>query len=183
MVGQALRQFLLIFLAITGITFLLNAAGVTHISVGDAILGILTLLFLPGVFSFVRRRRVPPETFQDKFFGSIDVRGSPLTGDALFQVGMGSVLLDLTAESIAAGEHEVTVNGIAGKLEVRVPDSIGLWIDAEVMVGTVSVLGRSAGGVLRRMQVTSPEYGTAPKRLRLTVELAYGEILVSSISS
>ena len=183
MLAAVWRQFLLIFLAITGVTFLLNAAGVTHISLGDAILGILTLLFLPAVFSLLRRRRTPPETFQDKFFGRIDVGGSPLAGNALFQVGVGTVLLDLAAESVWSGEHEVTVNGIAGKLEVRVPQNIGLSIDAEVMVGSLSVLGRGAGGVLRRMQVTSPEYGTAPKRLRLTIELAYGEILVSSIPS
>ncbi|MSP78397.1 MAG: hypothetical protein EXR67_02395 [Dehalococcoidia bacterium] len=176
--GAVWRQVLLLVLVIVAAVALLNGTGVVDISLGDAALGASVLLLLPLILGTLRRyHRNPPPVFQDKTLGSI--RAAPTTiSDSVYQVGLGSIVLDFRQATAVPGEHSVIVNGVVGVVEVWLPAEVVASVDAEVTVGEVRVLGCQMSGVLRRAMHTSPEYAAASSKLHLEIEMAYGRVSV-----
>ena len=171
------RPVVAVFLIILGVLLLLQALGITRVSVGDVFLAVVAVLaVLVGLAMLRRSRRRVHGAFHDRFFGTIRVGDDWQGGAATYQLGVGEMVLDLRRANLPEGEHRLDVNGLVGKLEVLAPQDLALSVDAEVTVGSVHLLGQTAQGFLRSLTHTSPDYANAKRKLRLNAELAIGEI-------
>ncbi|MSQ11275.1 MAG: hypothetical protein EXR48_01025 [Dehalococcoidia bacterium] len=173
------QQSVAIILIALGVALLLDALDVLDVSAGDVVLVLLALVAIPVGLSMFRRARHPMHgVFHDRFFGRLYVGEGWRADAATLRTGFGELVLDLTRADVPEGEHAIDAQGLVGGLEVIVPRDLALSVDAEVILGAIHVLGRSADGLARVLTFTSPDYATASRKVRLNAELAIGELQV-----
>ncbi len=90
-------------------------------------------------------------------------------------IGMGELRLDLTRARIPEGETSLRVKGGMGKIQILVPANLAIAAHAEVVAGSISLLGHKADGIFRQLSFTSPDYATAEKRVKVDMSLFMGE--------
>jgi hypothetical protein len=85
-------------------------------------------------------------------------------------VGVGRVLLDLTGSW--EGDTDVEVSAALGKVELVVPQGVGIRIEVSSLLQSVELPGLTKVG----SAWVSPDFDTAPHKLRLTASGALGRI-------
>lgn len=144
----------------------------------DIILIIAGLLLLPIALATLRRyRRTPPTHFRDRFFGDA-LYTEARVEHGVYQIGIGSLTLDLSRSEVPDGESVIVLSGIAGALRLIAPKGAAISVDANTIVGNVYLPGRRIVGILRRAIYTTSDYETHTKRLRIEANLAYGSIFI-----
>lgn len=163
-----------------GIVLLLNALGITRVSTGDFVAGVLAvLLILIGVHLLRRSRKARKEPLRDVFLGNLRLEepGWEVT-DTTFQLGIGQVFVDLTRAHIREGEHTLRFDGLVGQVHVVAPLEVSLSAQGRVTIGALAILGERAEGFGRYLATSSPDYASTPRRLKIEASLLVGEIRV-----
>jgi hypothetical protein len=95
-----------------------------------------------------------------------------------YHLGAGTLTLDL--QDLRPDQRELHLTGTvgAGKLIVRVPESMGIQVNSHVGAGSVTFLSQEQDGFGISQTFTSPDYATASQRLVLDLSVGFGEIEV-----
>ncbi len=109
--------------------------------------------------------------------GGIGDRNLRPTGEveSAYELGMGTLELDLTAADLSPGTTEISASVGMGELVVIVPTDVALDIDASVGAGEVDVLGEERNGIAPSLSVS--ESG-GDQRLVLDLSVGLGTIEV-----
>ena len=92
---------------------------------------------------------------------------------------MGEIKLDLTEATIPEGEHKLTIQGLIGEIEVLVPRHVGVSAWGRVnTAGSVKVLGQQADGISRSLEASSPDFDSAPRKVKIEASLMVGEVSI-----
>ncbi|MDP6509951.1 MAG: cell wall-active antibiotics response protein LiaF [Dehalococcoidia bacterium] len=90
-------------------------------------------------------------------------------------IGMGELRLDLSHARIPGGETNLRLKGGMGKIQIVVPAGLSITAHAEVVLGSISLLGHKEGGISRQLSFTSPNYAAAERKVNLQLSLFMGE--------
>jgi lia operon protein LiaF len=124
----------------------------------------------------------PAEELQSSsILGGLNLRvtSSSFKGGSVSTV-IGDLMLDLTGAGIAEGEHRLKLSSVIGDVEVRLPKGAAFAVSANALLGSVRVNEQSKDGFSSTVVYETPEYSSAPKRLRLAVSQVLGDINVES---
>lgn len=90
-------------------------------------------------------------------------------------IGMGELRLDLSRARIPEGETCLKVKGGIGKIQILVPAALPISAHAEVVAGSINLLGHKAEGISRQLSFTSSDYTIANKKVKVDMTLFLGE--------
>jgi predicted membrane protein len=168
------------YLVALGLLFGVDAVGVYELgpgrlaegAVGLALvaLGVLSILAALRVRRVARRLR--------RAIGHVRSAERWTVDDAVIQTVFGDIHLDLREADLPEGETELTLLCWLGTIEVRAPAGLDLDVTAQTMVGSVDILGRREEGFIRDIRVTTPGFASSPRRLRMRLSAAVGELTV-----
>ena len=169
-----------LYLIALGSLFVLDSTGVRDLGAGELVEGAFGLAFIAlGVLSWlaaVRARRFTRRL--SRAFGHVKSAGEWRLDDAVVRTVIGDIHLDLRDAELPEGEIDLTLLCWLGTIQVRVPASVGLDVEAQAFVGTVDVLGVREEGVIRDIHVRTDDYETARHRLNLRLSTVIGELMV-----
>jgi lia operon protein LiaF len=126
------------------------------------------LLIVLGVVILTRSRATPAGTRSNfVLLGDIDREGDwPVTNEETW-IGVGDVDLDFTHATVPVGETTIGLRGFVGDVEVIVPQSVGLSINAGGFVTNIKRAGRDQPVFLGPYRYQSEGYATAERKIRL----------------
>ena len=94
----------------------------------------------------------------------------------------GNAKLDLTQAPLAAGEHTLNIFSVFGNIKLRVPDHIGLDIDATTIFGELEVETITTGEEEKPGgSWVSENYHHAPIRLTIRAQSIFGDVDVMRV--
>lgn len=96
---------------------------------------------------------------------------------------IGDTTLDLTKAQIAPGETKINISSFVGDVKVFVPNDyeIGVQVISSAFVGDVKILGHREGGVFKHVDIHSPSYQEADKKIKLVVSTFIGDVRVTKV--
>ncbi|HEV8537748.1 MAG TPA: cell wall-active antibiotics response protein LiaF [Bacteroidota bacterium] len=170
-----------------GVLFLLDNLGIAD--VGDIFHDFWPLILVLWGLSILRRGKRPASPVQSVSAQPVDrelLHESSIFGDTFLNVTstnfkggsvstvFGDADVDLSQAVVADGEHELRLRGVFGDSSVTLPKDTAVSIAAKSRFGSVMVLGQRKDGFSSEVLVTSPEYDTSPKRLRISLTKVFG---------
>ncbi|WP_334073841.1 MULTISPECIES: cell wall-active antibiotics response protein LiaF [Paenibacillus] len=96
---------------------------------------------------------------------------------------IGDTVIDLTKAQIPYGETKINVSAFIGDVKVFIPEDmdIGITANSSAFIGDLKVLNEKRGGFMTNVQVHSPHYGEASKRVKLVVSVFIGDVKVNMV--
>ncbi|MNJ63330.1 hypothetical protein D3C77_592240 [compost metagenome] len=96
---------------------------------------------------------------------------------------IGDTIIDLTKAQIPYGETKINISAFIGDVKVFIPDDMDLGIVAtsNAFIGDLKVLSQKGGGFMSSVEVQSPHYGEASKKVKLVVSVFIGDVKVNMV--
>jgi lia operon protein LiaF len=91
----------------------------------------------------------------------------------------GSVRVDCSSAALAEGESELSMSGVFGEVNLILPKDAAFAVRATTLFGSVSLDGERREGFAPTLVKESPDYVSAPRRLKLRVSQVFGEAEIS----
>lgn len=162
-----------IFLIVMGILALIsNLTGINFSSFCFP-----TSLILLGVLVLLRPRMVKAGTRVDcMLLGEYKRSGLWAVEPAEIWSGIGEVKLDFTQAEIPTGETTVRIYHFVGDVVLRPGAAMGLMLSANGMLNTVKWMGARQDNFLNALQLSTPNYDQAERKVKVDVTNFVGDI-------
>lgn len=196
------RVWLGIVLIVIGVLFILDDHSAFHIS--EVLVSLWPLaLVVAGVSMLLRSRRredeaslqtspladiglgrrieetTAPSLRLGNVFGEVRSKiTSRLFAGGTVSTIFGQAIVDLTAASLAPGEHTLKMDSVLGSVIVRIPRDMACSVMADGVLGTVRAGGKHRNGFFPSIHVMPDGYREAPHRLHLDLSTVLGEVRV-----
>lgn len=93
----------------------------------------------------------------------------------------GEVRLDLSGVVPEDNTTNVVLQGIVGDIEIVVPEDYGVQVEANVLLGQVTVDGQGDGGMMRRISWSTPGFERQDQQIKLQFNYIVGNIRIRPI--
>lgn len=96
---------------------------------------------------------------------------------------IGDTILDLTKAQVPFGETKINISSFIGDVKVYVPNDyeIGIQVVSSAFIGDVKILGQKEGGLFTNINIQSPLYSEADKKIKLVVSTFIGDVRVTKV--
>ena len=91
---------------------------------------------------------------------------------------MGGINLDLTVAEIPEADTVLNLTAIMGGIEVKVPDDVSVECEGTAILGGVTFLGESAGGVISSRRFGTREVDMSKKKVTIHSRTVMGSVEV-----
>lgn len=93
----------------------------------------------------------------------------------------GDYYFDFTKAYIPEEEIPIHISGLAGDIQMLLPEDLDVRIVAKVKAGEIDVIGEVADGINRSVYFESPGYKEAVQKLDIILDLKAGSIRVNQV--
>jgi lia operon protein LiaF len=164
-----------VVLILFGLMFLIG--NVFDIDVGALCWPVGLILF--GVWILLRPQLASPgKALRMRAFGPIRRDGAWQVADEELWLFVGDVHLDLMQAEIPLGETLIRVSGFVGNVRMLVPEGVGVSTSSTAFVTDVRALGERRDGFLAPVSLTSDDYETAERKVRLETAFFVADVRV-----
>lgn len=115
-------------------------------------------------------------------FGRVDKSSETIfsgTGNVREQsVFAGETSIDLGKMDIPEGEFNLKFNGFAGEVRIAVPPEVGVKVRAQYFAGEVQLFGEKMSGVMAPIEIQTPGFDLAAKKVYVEVNYFAGETMI-----
>jgi hypothetical protein len=153
-------------------------ASLLHISfwaicfpLGLILLGVLFLVARPPLFG-------PTSEGGAHFVGDIIRGGEWTVKNEEFYMFVGNVRLDMTRAQFPSGETTIYLNAFVADIDVSVPSDIAVSLLSTSFVADAELAGQHVERFLSGVQMTTPDYATAERKLHLVTTCFVGDVKV-----
>lgn len=96
---------------------------------------------------------------------------------------IGDTIIDLTKASIPYGETRIAISAFIGDVKVFVPNDaqVEVRVSTSSFIGDLNVLDRYEGGMFKSVQLETPFYAEADKKIFINVSSFIGDVSVKKI--
>jgi predicted membrane protein len=117
---------------------------------------------------------------QSSVFGDIhtNVTSSHFKGGSVSTV-VGNTLIDLSKSTFDLGEHPLRLHGVFGDTTLILPKDAAVSITAHSVLGGLTILGQRKEGMISDVRMATPNYESAPSRLKISIHKVFGNVNVS----
>ena len=113
-----------------------------------------------------------------RLLGDIERSGPWNVVDEEIMSLIGDVDLDLSEASIPMGDTRIRTVGFVQDVTVRIPEGVGLAVEATGVFGEVDLLGQKYEAFFGSVSEQSPDYPLADRRIRLEVDGFVSEVKI-----
>ena len=89
---------------------------------------------------------------------------------------IGDMKIDLSKANVPPGETTLDLHAVIGDIDVWAPPDLPVSLDARCTFVSVNQFGRKQDVMLRSYHDEPPEYAAAPQRVRVRVDLVFGDV-------
>jgi Cell wall-active antibiotics response 4TMS YvqF len=153
-------------------------ASLLHISfwaicfpLGLILLGVLFLVARPPLFG-------PSSEGGTHFVGDIVRGGEWSVKNEEFYLFVGDVRLDMSRAQFPVGETTIYLNAFVADIDVSVPSDIAVSLSMTSFVADAEFNGQRVERFLSGVQMSTPDYATAERKLRLVTTCFVGDVNV-----
>lgn len=172
------QAFIGIVIVLIGVVSLIG--NIFDIDVGS--LCFPTVLIAAGILLLLRPQLFDPNTpGQLKLLGDVRRRGVWQVTDEEIWNGVGNVRLDMTNADVPTGETQIRVVNFVGDVRLSVPGDVGVWVSSTAFVTDARVLGQRRDYFLTPFEISSDNYETAERRVRLEILSFVGSLRVKQV--
>jgi lia operon protein LiaF len=168
-----------------------NKAGYVCLAAGTFILVINHFFVIIGIilvslgYFYVRSRKTPQgacDLQKQSLLQSLKWDREPwvLKNTAIWFLA-GEARLDLSLAMVEAGETTVDIQGVAGDVDIIIPDDLGIELDCTVLLGQINGFARKETGLMNRMVWRSPNYDTNDQKVKLRLSFVVADIDIKMI--
>jgi len=122
-----------------------------------------------------------PPLQRSSLFGDHHIGGEPWTLEPINVNSLvGDTVIDLTTATIPAGETRINISTLIGDVIVWLPDDPGVDVSvvSSLFFGSAQVLERSESGLLKTLEIKTPDYGAGLSQLRIHVSVLIGDLTI-----
>lgn len=114
---------------------------------------------------------------ESKFIGDtwLKVTTEDFTGGNVSSF-IGDTHLDFAETAVKSGERLVHISGFIGDVKIAPPKKVPFMITANTTIGDIRIFENTYEGLVQSRTYKSPEYDTAPARLRIQVSKFIGDV-------
>ena len=138
---------------------------------GLILLGVLFLVARPPLFG-------PTSEGGVHFVGDIVRRGEWSVKNEEFWMFVGNVRLDMTRAQFPAGETTLYFNAFVADIDVSVPSDVAVSLSSTSFVADAEFNGQRVERFLSGVQMSTPDYVTSERKLRLVTTCFVGDVTV-----
>jgi hypothetical protein len=156
-------------------------ASLLHISfwaicfpMGLILLGVLFLVARPPLFG-------PTSEGGTHFVGDIVRGGEWSVKNEEFYMFVGNVRLDMSRAQFPSGETTIYLNAFVADIDVSVPSDVAVSLSATSFVADAELAGQHVERFLSGVQMSTPNYATADRKLRLVTTCFVGDVNVKMV--
>jgi len=136
-----------------------------------------TILILMGVLVLLRPRMVKEGTDVNFILiGEYKRSGLWKVGTSEIWSGIGEVKLDFSQADVPPGETFIHIYHLIGDVSLRTSDQVGLSLTANGLINTVKWWGAKQDNFLNEVQLATPNYDQAERRVKVEVTTLIGDI-------
>jgi len=160
------RGMLILGSILIGLGLLFFLGSVFHIDIGAFCFPIA--LIAAGAWMILRPNlsgRGGPS--QVMLVGDVKRRKEWMVEDTEYWVGVADIDLDMGSAMIPEGETVIHTYGFVTELTLRLPEGVGYAVDASGFVTNAKIMGRETENILSPLQIQSPDYAAAARRLHV----------------
>lgn len=172
------QAFIGIVIVLIGVVLLIGT--IFDIDVGS--LCFPTVLIAAGILLLLRPQLFDPNTpGRLKLLGDVRRRGAWQVTDEEIWNGVGNVRLDMTGADIPTDETQIRVFNFVGDIRLSVPEDVGVCVSSTAFVTDARVLGQRRDYFLTPFELSSDNYETAERRVRLEILSFVGSTRVRQV--
>ena len=156
-------------------------ASLLHISfwaicfpMGLILLGVLFLVARPPLFG-------PTSESGAHFVGDIIRSGEWSVKNEEFWMFVGDVRLDMVHAQFPAGETTIYLNAFVADIDVSVPSNVAVSLSSTSFVAEAELNGQHVERFLSGVQMSTPDYATAERKLRIVTTCFVGDVNVKMV--
>ena len=137
-------------------------------------------LILLGLFFLVARQPLIGVTSASgaHFVGDIVRSGEWAVANEEFWLFVGDVRLDMTRAQFPIGETTIYFNAFVTDIDVIVPSEVAVSLSSTSFVANAELDGQRVERFLSGVQLSTPDYANAERRLRLVTTFFVGDVNV-----
>ena len=148
----------------------------------EVVVGVLcwpTALILLGLWLLLRPQLISSDTaVRQKLLGNIRRSGAWQVSDEEYWLGIGDVRLDMTEADIPTGETHIRVWNFVGDVRLYLPEDVGVSLSSSAFIADTRMFGKKRDSFLAPVRMTSDDYETAERKIRLETTAFIGDIRV-----
>ena len=172
------QAFIGIVIVLIGVMFLIG--NIFDIDVGS--LCFPTVLIATGILLLLRPHLFDPKTpGRLRLLGDVRRRGAWQVTEEEIWNGIGNVRLDMTNADVPTGETQIRVYNFVGDVRLFVPEDVGVLVSSTAFVTEARVLGQRQDYFLTPFELSSDNYETAERRVRLEILSFVGSLRVRQV--
>jgi hypothetical protein len=141
---------------------------------GLILLGVLFLVARPPLFG-------PTSEGGAHFVGDIARGGEWTVKNEEFYLFVGDMRLDMTRAQFPAGETTIYLNAFVADIDVNVPSDIAVSLSMTSFVADAELNGQRVERFLSGVQLSTPDYAAAERKLRLVTTCFVGDVKVKMV--
>lgn len=115
------------------------------------------------------------------FIGDIKRSGVWQAANQEFTVFVGDIVLDFTQAQLNLGETVITCTGFVSDIKLIVPAGVGVKVTSAAFVSDVKFLGSKQTNFFENLELASPGYDSAERKVHLQARNFVGDIKVAAI--
>ncbi len=140
-------------------------------------------LILLGVLFLVARPPLFGQTAESgaHFVGEVTRSGEWPVKNEEFYLFAGDVRLDMSRAQFPSGETTIYLNAFVADIDVNVPSDIAVSLSATSFVIDAELNGQRVERFLSGAQLSTPDYATAERKLRLMTTCFVGDVKVKLV--
>jgi hypothetical protein len=138
---------------------------------GLILLGVLFLFARPPLFG-------PSSEGGIHFVGDIVRGGEWSVKNEEFWMFVGNVRLDMTRAQFPSGETTIYLNAFVADIDFSVPSDVAVSLSSTSFVADAELNGQRVERFLSGVQMSTPDYATAERKLRLVTTCFVGDVNV-----
>ena len=89
---------------------------------------------------------------------------------------IGDTHLDFSEVSVKSGEKSVHISGFIGDVKITPPKKVPFMLNVNTTIGDIRIFENTYEGLVQSKMYKSPEYDSAPARIRLQVSKFIGDV-------
>ncbi|RPH37831.1 hypothetical protein EHM92_01685 [bacterium] len=176
--GDVIRTYWPALLVLWGVSILLSRSRVSLASSGGGTVSSPSKA--GGVRDVFNDRNDNPDTEHVSYsavFGdlSLHVMSTNFKGGTVSTV-FGDTMIDLSSATLADGENMLKLSGTFGDARLMLAPSMPYAISARSLFGAIQAAGQKRDGFSSSLELQSPEYASALKKVRIEATAVFGDI-------
>lgn len=165
------------------LSFVIIAISILVLIVNQFALFALVVLISLGIY-YLRAKPPTVGTYVNKHQLFLNMRWderSWVLHSMSFWHAIGEVRMDMTLAVPEERQLTIVLQGLAGNVDLIVPDDYGLEVEASVLLGQISFKDTKEGGIFHRFSWRSPDFDMRETQLKLQLFYLVGDIKIRTI--